>query len=291
MSGMQFWLNLGFIREIDQLPELAAAAEAAGFEGVTVADRYVMPARIETPYPYTPDGKMFWPKDIPFPDPWVALAGMAARTSRLRLVSNIYLMALDDPFRAARAVATASAMSKGRVICGISSGWLKEEFDIAGMDFASRGRRLDEVLAIAKKLWTGAPVSHEGEFFRFPEVVLSPVPPAPVPIFGGGGSKPAMRRVARECEGWLGLWYTPEKAIGAITTLRALRAAGPRARDPLEALIGLVGKPTEDVVAPLHAAGITGVIATPWAMEDPRMTSLEAKRAAIDGYAKRFMTK
>ncbi len=287
---MQFWLNLGFIREVEQLPDLAAAAEAAGFEGVTVADRYVMPVAIGTKYPYTPDGEMFWPKDIPFPDPWVAIAAMAARTSRVRLVSNIYLMALDDPFRAASAVATASLLSRGRVICGVSSGWLKEEFDLAGVDFASRGRRLDEALVVAKKLWTGSPVSHQGEFFRFPEVILSPAPTAPIPIFGGGGSAAAMRRVANACDGWLGLWYTPDKAIEAVTKLVALRAEGPRAGQPLETLIGLVGKPTSETLKPLEDAGITGVIATPWAMEDPRTASLDAKLAAIDGYAKRFLT-
>ncbi|MFO0697076.1 MAG: TIGR03619 family F420-dependent LLM class oxidoreductase [Polyangiales bacterium] len=288
---MQFWLNLGFIREIEQLPELAAAAEAAGFEGVAVADRYVMPMNIETKYPYTPDGKMFWPKDMPFPDPFVAIAAMAARTKRIRLVSNIYLMALDDPFRAARAVATASVMSGGRVVCGVSSGWLKEEFDIAGLDFASRGRRLDESLAVAKKLWTGKPVSHEGEFFRFPEVVLSPAPRAPIPIFAGGGSRPAMRRVANGCDGWLGLWYTPDKAIEAVKELLALRAQGPRAGEPIEALIGLVGKPNAETLKPLEDAGITGIIATPWGMEDPRMAPLEAKLAAIKGYAERFLPK
>lgn len=288
---MQFWLNLGFVREVDQLPELAAAAEAAGFEGVTVADRYVMPTEIETKYPYTPDGAMFWPKDIPFPDPWVAIAAMAARTQRIRFVSNIYLMALDDPFRAASAISTASILSRGRVVCGVSAGWLKEEFDIAGVDFASRGRRLDEMLVIAKKLWTGEPVSHRGEFFSIPEVLLSPAPAAPIPIFGGGGSTPAMRRVAFECDGWLGLWYPPDKAIEAVSKLKTLRASGPRAAEPLEALIGLVGKPTSDVLGPLEEAGITGVIATPWVMDDPRTATLDEKLAAISGYASRFVAK
>lgn len=286
---MEFWLNLGFIRAIEQLPELAVAAESAGFAGVTLADRYIMPAQIETPYPYTPDGKMFWPKDIPFPDPWVAMAAMAARTSRLRFVSNIYLLALDDPFRAARAIATAACLSGDRVICGVASGWMEEEYRIAGQSFADRGRRLDEAVAVVRALLRGQPVAHEGEFFRFPEVVLSPAPNAPVPVWGGGGSKPAMRRVVRDCQGWLGLWYTPEKALEALGALRSMRDASPRAGEPLEALVGLVGKPTAEVLTPLEAAGLTGIIVTPWAMGDPRFASLEAKLAAIDGYGQRFI--
>lgn len=288
---MEFWLNLGFIREIEQLPALAEAAEQRGFEGVAVPDRFVMPMQIETKYPYTPDGKMFWPKDIPFPDPWASISAMAARTSRIRLVSNIYLMGLHDPFSAARAVATASLLSEGRVVCGVSAGWLEEEFAIAGVDFKSRGRRLDEMIDAVRKLWTGEPVSHDGEQVRFPEVILSPAPKATIPIWCGGASKPAMRRTAERCDGWLGLWYTADKAVRAAAELRAARAASSRAGEPLEALIGLMGAPDPETLARLGEAGITGIIVTPWQMENPDMAPLEKKCAALEGYAKRWMSR
>lgn len=286
---MQFWLNLGFIREVEQLPALAVAAEAAGFEGICVPDRLIMPTQLETRYPYTPDGKMFWAKDIPFPDPWVSIAAMAARTSRVRFATNIYLAGLHDPFSAAKAVATASLLSGGRVICGVSAGWLKEEFDLVGLDFASRGRRLDEMIRALRLLWTGAPVAFEGEHLRFPEVLLSPAPKAAIPVWCGGGSPAAMRRVANHCEGWLGLWYPADKAIAAVSELKALRAQSPRAGQPLDALIGLVGKPDGDTLGRLAEAGLTGIIATPWQLDDPRVSTLEAKEAAIAGYAQRFI--
>ena len=287
---MQFWLNLGFIREVEQLPALAVAAEAAGFEGICVPDRMVMPTQLQTDYPYTPDGKMFWPKDIPFPDPWVSIAAMAARTERIRFATNIYLAPLHDPFSAAKAVATASLLSGGRVVCGVSAGWMKDEFDIVGVDFASRGARLNEMMEAMRLLWTGEPVAYEGAHIRFPEVILSPAPKAEIPIWCGGGSKAAMRRTAEHCQGWLGLWYPADKAIEAVTQLKAMRAASARADEPLEALVGLVGKPDAATLGPLEAAGLTGIIATPWAMDDARVTSLEAKQAAIAGYAQRFMT-
>ena len=290
MSAIQHWLNLGFIRQVEQLPELAAIAEAAGFAGVTVADRYAMPTEIETKYPYTPDGKMFWPADIPFPDPWVLFAAMAARTTHLRFASNIYLMALDDPFRAARSVATASILSGGRVVCGVAAGWLKEEFALAGVDFKSRGKRLDELLVVLEKLWSGEPVAHAGTFYDFPEIRLAPAPTAPVPFWVGGGSKAAMRRAAHRADGWLGLWYDAEKALEAAKTLSALRAEGPRADAPFDMLVGLMAKPTAEALAPLAEAGITGVIASPFGLDDPRFATLEAKRAAVEGYAERFIS-
>lgn len=286
---MQFWLNLGFIREVEQLPDLAAAAEAAGFEGVTVADRYVMPVAIGTKYPYTPDGEMFWPKDIPFPDPWVSIAAMAARTERIRFATNIYLAPLHDPFSAAKAVATASLLSGGRVVCGLSAGWLKEEFDMVGVPFETRGQRLNELIAAMRLLWTGQPVSFEGQHVRFPEVILSPAPKGEIPIWCGGGSAAAMRRTAEHCQGWLGLWYPADKAIEAVTQLKAMRAESSRNNEPLDALVGLVGRPDAGTLTQLEAAGLTGIIATPWQMDDARVQSLEAKQAAIAGYAQRFM--
>ena len=286
---MEFWLNVGFVREVEQLPALAEAAEAAGFDGVTVPHRFAMPTAVATKYPYTPNGGMFWPKDMPFPDPWVAIGAMAARTERIRLVSNIYLMALHDPFTAARMIATASVLSGGRVICGVSSGWLAEEFELAGVDFKSRGRRLNEMIDIARKLWTGEPVAHEGEHFQFPEVRISPAPSEPIPIFAGGASRPALRRVVERCQGWLGLWYSLEEAVAKAQEVRALRESSTRAGEPLEILLGLMAAPTEEALEALAEAGVTGVIGSPWKMDDERMTSLAAKQAAIEGYAARFL--
>ena len=286
---MEFWLNLGFIREVEQLPALARSAEELGFHGVCVPHRFVMPTQIDTAYPYTPDGKMFWPKDMPFPEPWVALAAMAACTERIRLASNIYLMGLQDPFTAARLVATASVLSKGRIVCGVSAGWLKEEFELAGVDFESRGKRLDELIEVVRKLWTGQPVSHEGEHFSCPELILSPAPQKPVPIWGGGASRPAMRRAANLCQGWLGLWYKPEQAVQAMQRLNELREASGRADEPFEALIGLMAPPKPEILETLSASGITGIIASPFPMEDPNMAALQAKQAAMKGYADRFI--
>ena len=103
---MKYWISLVTTVEVDQFVEIAKFAEQLGFEGITVADHLVVPTKVETAYPYTPDGAMWWPTETPWPDPWVTLAGMGTATSRIKLGSNIYLAPLRDPFTAARAIGT-----------------------------------------------------------------------------------------------------------------------------------------------------------------------------------------
>jgi probable F420-dependent oxidoreductase len=221
---MRFWLSLVAVREIDQLAELARFAEELGFHGLMVGDHLVWPNRIESRYPYTPDGKIFVPPDTPWPDPWALFAHLAAVTSKLHFASNIYLAALRDPFTVAKCVATASVLSGGRVACGVSAGWLKEEYDIAGIDFARRGARLDEVIEVCRKLWTGAPVEHTGDRFRF-GAIMQPAPEQSVPIWIGGGAPAAIRRAARN-DGWLPLPMTVAQALAARSHLAEIRAQG-----------------------------------------------------------------
>jgi alkanesulfonate monooxygenase SsuD/methylene tetrahydromethanopterin reductase-like flavin-dependent oxidoreductase (luciferase family) len=110
---MRFWLSLVTNTEPDQLPAIARHAEEVGFHGVTVPDHLVMSTRIESKYPYTEDGKIWWPDDLPWLDPWVALSAMGAVTSRLKLATNIYLAGLRDPFTPAKAVSSAAAIAPG----------------------------------------------------------------------------------------------------------------------------------------------------------------------------------
>ncbi len=283
---MQHWLSLGFVRETDQLLELARAAEALGFHGVTIADHLLMPTRIRTPYPYTADGETFRPDDTPWPDPFVTLAAIGAATTTLKLATNIYLMALRDPFTAARAIATTAVLSGDRLCVGVAAGWLADEYAIAGIDFRSRSARLDEMIGTVRALLTGEPVTHAGEHFRFDEVRLRPAPRAPVPIWGGGASPAALRRVARLCDGWLGLVYTPEQLAPVLDRIRALREEAGRSEAPFDALVGLAVRPTPEVLAAIAERGVTGVISTPWLFAREDVSSLDAKRRLLEKYAK-----
>lgn len=286
---MQHWLSLGFVREVDQLVELARIAEALGFTGVTLADHLVYPAKIATKYPYTPDGKPFWPEDTSWPDPWVTLAAMGTATKHLRLASNIYLMALRDPFTAARAIGTAAFLTGGRVACGVAEGWLAEEYALAGVPFETRGARLDEMIAACRALWTGETVTFRGEHVRFGEVRMLPKPPTPIPVWGGGASPRALRRVATLCDGWLGLAYTPEQLVPVLEKLQGMRRDAGRGDAPLDVLVGLRVRPTKELVSDLEARGVTALISTPFFGLPADVSSLEAKKAILEKYAKNVM--
>jgi len=296
---MQFWLSITTIPEQDQLLAVAKLAEEAGFDGITVADHLLMPTRIDSRYPYTEDGAMWWPPETPWPDPWVTLAAMAAVTTRLRFASNICLAALRDPIVLAKQVSTAAVLSQGRMVLGVAAGWMREEYDLLGVDFASRGRRLDELLLAMRALWSGDAVAHQGEFFRFAEAIMCPPPPAPVPVWCGGASAPALRRAARN-EGWLGLPLDRVQARPMIEALRRERAqAGLDARD-FAVNITLTEACTPGTIAELEDMGVTGLlilapwqanpfVAAPWFDPGADPARLSSKRAAIERFAEQVI--
>ena len=293
---MKYWLTLVQVPESEQLVDIARFAEEVGFHGISVADHLVMPTRIESRYPYTEDGEIFWPLDAPWPDPWVTLGAMASVTRELRLATNIYLAGLRDPFTAAKAAATAAVLSGNRVVCGLAAGWIAEEYALAGIDFASRGRRLDEQIEVMRKLWTGREVEHHGEFFDIEHALLCPAPTEAIPIYVGGASPPALRRAAR-ADGWFGVPMATEQMAPFVQTLRGEREAAGLAWDGYEVSISLAEPQTEANTAALEELGIGSlcVIApwvpspwgsTPWydAQADPGR--LEAKQFAMERFAK-----
>jgi len=291
---VKHWISLVSVPEVDQYLEIARFAEELGFAGISLADHLVMPLSIESKYPYTPDGKMWWPADTPWPDPWVTLSAMSAVTTRLEFATNIYLAALRDPFTAAKAIGTASVLSGGRMTCGISAGWVAEEYELLGIDFKSRGRRLDEMLELMKKLWTGKPVEHEGEFFQVRDALMSPAPKTKVKIWSGGASGPAKRRAARN-DGWLGVPQTKPQLIEMADWFHAERARLGKSDDPFDLCISLIGWVDDELLAALDGKGslnnmglpwmITPWGRTPWLEADEDPAELDVKKRTMERYA------
>ena len=123
---------------------------------------------------------------------------------RIRLGTHVYNIGLRHPFVTARAVATLDVFSGGRVEFGIGASWLEEEWDAMQLDFATRGRRVDEAIDICRRLWSEDVVEHHGEFFDFQPVMFKPKPiQQPIPIVVGGDSAAAMRRTAHLGDGWI----------------------------------------------------------------------------------------
>jgi probable F420-dependent oxidoreductase len=242
---------------------LARAAEDAGFAALAVSDHVVHPETITSRYPYTEDGTPRFRPDTPWPDPWVAIGAMSAVTERLRFLTNIFVLPLRNPFLVAKAVGTAAVLSGDRVALGIGVGWMEDEFRLLEQEFRGRGARCDEMIEVLRKLWTGEPVAHQGEFFRFPSVRMSPAAPGPIPIWIGGTSRPALRRAARLGDGWIGHGHPYDEAGALLDQLARLRAREGRAHLPFENIVPLSEPLERERLAKLAARGMTAGLIVP----------------------------
>ena len=224
---------------------LVPRADELGFEAVWLGEHQVRPASFDSAYPYSPTGSTHevWPAETPLSDPWVALGHLAAMTSQIRLATGVYVLPLRNPFVTARAVATLHAVSGGRAVCGIGAGWNREEFDIVGEDFDARGARMDEIIGILRRLWSGEAFSHSGTFYRFAEVRLGPTQDPPIPIVMGGHSPPALRRAGRLGDGW---YSTATGTLAEMVEFRGrieqARAGAGRASEPFDYYIRMNGE-------------------------------------------------
>lgn len=187
----------------DSLTTILEQAERLGFGSVMVADHVILPTRIESPYPYTVKGNFVSESEC-F-EQLALMAFVAGRTSKMRIVSSVMIVPHRNPVYNAKALATIDVLSGGRVTVGVGVGWLEEEFRVLRTaEFKDRGAVTDEYIDIFRALWSGQPVAYRGRFYSFDEVVCHPRPiqvPGP-PIWVGGHSNPALRRVARLGDGW-----------------------------------------------------------------------------------------
>jgi probable F420-dependent oxidoreductase len=187
----------------EALETLVQRGERLGFASVMIADHLVFPVTIKSRYPYTVSGDFPGQGDVL--DQLSLMAFVAAKTTRLRLVTSVMIVPYRNPVLTAKALATIDVLSKGRVTLGVGVGWMREEFEALGSaEFDHRGAVTDEYLRIFKTLWTASPASFEGRFYRFDALHCRPQPvqkPHP-PIWVGGHSKAALRRAARLGDGW-----------------------------------------------------------------------------------------
>jgi probable F420-dependent oxidoreductase len=261
--------------------EVAIAADEFGYESVWLPEHLIFtetmsrsPRPGETHPPVPPDTPIF--------DAFAYLSYIAGRTEHVRLGTHVYNIGLRHPFVTARAVQTLDVVSGGRVEFGIGASWLEEEWDAAQLDFGSRGARVDECIAVCKRLWTEDMVSHHGEHFRFDGVVFVPKPvqqPWP-PILVGGESRAALRRAATLGDGWIGMNHDFASGAAQIAALHALLAdAG---RDPAAFPVCLGGPVTSrDDLQRWEDLGVTRLVISPWAR--PR-DAIDGMRRFADAY-------
>ncbi|MGZ4584527.1 MAG: TIGR03619 family F420-dependent LLM class oxidoreductase [Mycobacterium sp.] len=284
---MQFWSGTAFMDPLEAVP-VAKMLDDAGYDGILCSDHMIFPRELSSTYPDSADGKPGWEPDTAWPDPWVLIGAMAAVTNRLRFSNAIYVAPARPLLEVAKLVATASVLSQGRVSLAAGIGWMREEYQLMGQDFANRGRRLDEMIPALRELWRGGWVSWQGEYYQVPEMMVEPHPPSPVPILCGGESETALRRAARLCDGWVGYAYAWDEAVGYAQRLSELRREYGRENDPFEIVLALLEPPSVDVYRRAEDAGITTVMCRPWLGQ---VGGVESYREPIEGFAENIIEK
>ncbi|GGS45664.1 hypothetical protein GCM10010156_00340 [Planobispora rosea] len=218
---MRFGVPLGLLHP-DAWKDVAVAADELGFESVWLPEHLVFTTDLSLAvYPGT--DKPGISPGTPLFDAPAYLCWLAGLTSRVRLGTAVHLYALRHPFVSARAFATLDRVSGGRAICGVGAGWYEGEWRATGVDFATRGARLDEAIEVTRRLWSEPVVAHSGRFYAFPEVAFEPKPVQDrLPILAGGESGAALRRAARLCDGWISMPHSLGTVRPQLDRLSAL---------------------------------------------------------------------
>ena len=216
---MKIGISLGVLRP-ELWADVTSEADRLGFESVWLPEHLVIPVQLAGS-PFAGSDHPPIPSDIPVFDAFTYLAFLAGRTSRIHFGTQVYNIGLRHPFAVARAVTTLDVVSGGRVEFGIGASWLQAEWEAVGLDFATRGRRVDEAIEVCRRLWSEPVVEHHGEFFDFGPVMFEPKPihaPWP-PLHIGGDGPAALRRAALVGDGWIPMNHTvdqiPEAAAGS----------------------------------------------------------------------------
>ncbi|MDG4669255.1 TIGR03619 family F420-dependent LLM class oxidoreductase [Mycobacterium sp. 236(2023)] len=198
------------------IAEIAQAAEAGGYAAVHVTDH---PA---------PDTKWLDHGGHHALDPFVALSFAAAATTKVKLLTNVYIAAYRNPFLGAKSIHSLQVLSDGRLIIGTAAGYLKPEFRSLGVDFDNRGALLDEALDVLGQVLSGEDVAYQGSTFAARGVRLRPVPAVLPPVWVGGNSKPAVRRAVSRAQGWAPFntfGYATASRTAEISTVDELESA------------------------------------------------------------------
>jgi probable F420-dependent oxidoreductase len=224
----------------DELAAVVRAAEASGFHYVAVCDHVAIPRPLDQRM-----GTTWW-------DTVATLGWLAGITTRVRLLSHVYVPAYRHPLTVAKAFATLDTVSGGRVVMGVGAGHVEAEFDVLGVPFASRGALLDEAIDALRTAFADEFPTIDGPTWKADGYGQRPRPvqPGGPPIWVGGSSKAAMRRAAVRGDGWLPQGPVDRQIVDGIRRIRA-EAGQPEAFD-LGALVGsvYVGTPPWDLGGP-----------------------------------------
>ncbi len=218
--------------------DYAQAAERLGYDHVLVFDHVLgahpdrFAGRFRPPYNNT----------TPFHEPFVLFGYLAAITSRIELVTGIIILPQRQTALVAKQAAEVDVLSNGRLRLGVGIGWNFVEYEALGENFRNRGRRIEEQVALLRKLWTEDLVDFDGKYHAIKQASINPLPvQRPIPVWMGGGADAVLQRIAAIADGWFPQFQPGPQAVETIEKLRGyIRDAGRRVEDVgIEGRIGL----------------------------------------------------
>lgn len=248
--------QLGRGADRDALMTFCAEAERLGVHSGWVSDHIAWPAEIASEYPYSDDGSFPAPNSMAWLDPIGTLLFVAGCTETMLLGPTVLIMPYRPPVQTAKLIATLDQVSGGRAILGAGIGWMREEFDVLGMPWDNRGARTDEQLEIFERLFADPSPSYDGRYYSFPEISFEPKPLQDrIPVWIGGSSEPAFRRVARFGDCYHAAFQSIDTVSTDWETVQRLVVAAGRPADAVTLSVRLYLDPGEAMKPELSIGG------------------------------------
>ncbi|GAA2342865.1 LLM class F420-dependent oxidoreductase [Streptomyces kunmingensis] len=283
------------------VPEVARAAEATGYDSLWVFERILFPEPARQGLYGIPG--LPWPDHYrSVADPLVTLTLAAAATSRARLGTSVLVAPLHGPFQLARSLASLDAASGGRVVAGLGTGWSHDEYAAAAVaPFERRGKVLDELIEVCRAVWGPDPVTYEGELTTIAPSVVGPKPAGPLPILLPANTPRAARRLVDHADGWMPAAAGVEPLKKQWADLRALAEERGRTA-PLQSVLRAntlytretytaddrrpFQGSTDQIVEDLHAHSEVGLEEILVELQGPLRDAQELKDVASEVYEK-----
>jgi probable F420-dependent oxidoreductase len=243
---------------------LAQAAEAAGYTSITIPDSVAYPEVSDSVYPYTPDGNREFLDGKPFIETFVMMAAMGAVTTTLRFTPFVLKLPIRPPVLVAKQAMSVAVMTNNRLGLGVGISPWPEDFEITGVPFARRGKRMDECMDILNGLCSGEYFSYAGEFYDIPSIKLTPAPSERIPLLVGGHSDAALRRAVLKGDGWMHAGNMKDvegkELDELLSRIAEIRKAEGLTNEPFEVHVISLDAYTVDGVKRLEDKGVTDVI-------------------------------
>lgn len=285
---MRFSYQVG-MSDADHYLPLAKAAEAAGYDGITIPDSICYPKEASSKYPYNKDGSREFLESVPFLESLIAVAAMAAVTEKIRFATFVYKLAVRQAAIVAKQVQSIQALSGNRFDFGVGISPWEEDFAVCQVPWEKRGKRLDEQIDIIRGLETGDFFGYAGEIHQMPANKMCPSPTAATPILIGGHTDIALKRAAR-ADGWMCAGLEMDQLASHITRINEFRDEYGTSSRPFRVYTTGANAFTKEGISQLEDIGITDVIiGFRNVYECEPDSTLEEKIGQLNWYASEFI--